>query len=130
VALGRIGASIDALPVILPVDFSLSDECVLIWTVPGTKLDTATMGNVVAFQADSYDPTGDSGWSVLLQGVATAVADGQLRAHSVPIRNWTGNGADHRLIQIRATRISGRRFHGPGGEGSITSPSGGPTTPL
>jgi len=129
VELGRIGASIDALPVILPVHFSLFGETVLFRTVPGTKLDTATLGSVVAFQADSYEPTGDTGWSVLLQGVATAVADRQLRIDSPPIKRWAGNEADHRLIQIPATRISGRRFQGPGGEGA-TAPTGAPPTPL
>lgn len=63
---GRIGASIDALPVILPVHFGLFEESVLFRTIPGTKLDAATLGAVVAFQADGRELRDGTYWSVLL----------------------------------------------------------------
>src|SRR5664280_868493 len=55
-AIGRVGVSIDALPVILPVHFALFGDSVLFRTVPGTKFDAAAVGAVLAFQADSYEP--------------------------------------------------------------------------
>src|SRR5208283_4269220 len=82
VSLGRIGASIDALPVILPVHFALFGESVLLHTIPGTKLDAATLGAVVAFQADAHEPVRGSWWSVLLQGIASAVSDEWDDAHA------------------------------------------------
>ncbi len=114
VSVGRIGVSIDALPAILPVHFSLFDGTVLIWTVPGTKLDRATVGHVVAFQADGYDPHVDTGWSVLLQGVATAVSDEKVAAGSVPIGSWAGGESAARLVQIRATKVTGHWLLDPG----------------
>ena len=60
---------------LLPVHFALFGDSVLFRTVPGTKLDAATIGAVVAFQADAYDLVDGTGWSVLLQGIATAVRD-------------------------------------------------------
>jgi nitroimidazol reductase NimA-like FMN-containing flavoprotein (pyridoxamine 5'-phosphate oxidase superfamily) len=114
VPVGRIGVSIDALPAVLPVHFSLFDETVLLRTVPGTKLDTATIGHVVAFQADGYEPLADTGWSVLLQGLARAVSGQQARANSVPIRSWD-SGSAVRLVQIQATVLSGRRLLGADG---------------
>src|SRR5579864_9394187 len=69
VPVGRVGVTIDALPAVLPVNFVVSDGAVLFRTVPGTKLDTATAGAVVAFEADGYDPPSDA-WSVLVRGVA------------------------------------------------------------
>ncbi len=111
VSVGRIGASIDALPVILPVHFALSGESVLFRTIPGTKLDAATIGAVVAFQADAHE-VGDRSWSVLLQGVAAAVSDedGHARAQAIHIGPWAGGQVDLRLVRIVATNVSGRRF--------------------
>jgi uncharacterized protein len=110
-SVGRIGASIDALPVILPVYFALVDDSVLVRTVPGTKLDAATIGAVVAFQADAWEPSDETYWSVLLQGMASEVND---RSGSRPdvstIRSWAGLGAVHRLVRIDGTNASGRRF--------------------
>ena len=116
-SLGRIGVSIDALPVILPVHFSLRGETVLFPIDPGTKLEAATIGNVIAFQTDDYEPLGDTGWSVLLQGIASAVTAEQVQIHSAPIGLWPGGETDRRLVQVQAIRLGGRRFRGLGGAG-------------
>jgi uncharacterized protein len=112
VSVGRIGASIDALPVILPVYFTPFGESVLFRTTIGTKLDAATVGAVVAFQAEGDEPVDGTSWSVLLQGVASAVSDedGQARAQSIPVGPWAGEKMDRRLVRIEATNVSGRRF--------------------
>ena len=113
VSIGRIGASIDALPVILPVHFALFlENSVLFRTIPGTKLDAATVGAVVAFQADAQDPFGGTHWSVLLQGIASSVTDQsvELEARSIPIKPWTAVHREQRLGRIEATNLSGRRF--------------------
>ncbi len=73
--MGRIGLSIDALPVVLPVYFALFDDCVLFRTVAGTKLDAAIIGAVVAFQADGSEPDDGTYWSALVQGVAVEARD-------------------------------------------------------
>jgi len=111
-SIGRIGACIGALPVILPVHFAIHGESVLFRTIPGTKLDAATIGAVVAFQADAYEPLGGTGWSVLLQGVASAVSDeeGNTLARSVPIRSWVGMESKNRLVRIGVANVSGRQF--------------------
>ena len=112
VSVGRIGVSIDALPVILPVHFTLFGESVLFRTILGTKLDAATIGAVVAFEAEGDEPVDGTSWSVLLQGVASAVSsdDGHARAKSIPIGPWAGGKMDLRLLRIEATNVSGRRF--------------------
>jgi hypothetical protein len=46
--LGRIGITVRALPVILPVNFSLIGEQIICRTGPGTKLDAATRHAIVA----------------------------------------------------------------------------------
>jgi uncharacterized protein len=112
VHLGRIGASIDALPVILPVHFTVDGESVVFRSTAGTKLDAATFGTVVAFQADWYESQGASGWSVMLQGVAATVAHAgpHLRAASALIRPWVQTDGGHRLVRVEATNLTGRRF--------------------
>ena len=75
VPVGRVGLSIDALPVVLPVNFAVIDGNIVFRTVAGTKFDAATTGAVLAFEADRYAPSDPSGWSVLVQGVAVPVTD-------------------------------------------------------
>ena len=60
---GRVGLSVDALPVVLPVNFAVSDQDIVFRTVEGTKFHAAAAGAVVAFEADAYEPSGRSGWS-------------------------------------------------------------------
>ena len=72
---GRVGVSLAALPAILPVNFVLFDDAVAFWTVPGTKLDAALSGAVVAFQADAYAPDGSAGQHLQFVGQAAEMTD-------------------------------------------------------
>jgi nitroimidazol reductase NimA-like FMN-containing flavoprotein (pyridoxamine 5'-phosphate oxidase superfamily) len=67
---GRIGVSVQALPVILPVNYVMHEGDVVFRTSSGTKLAAATAGAVVAFEVDHHDAHGTRGWSVLLQGTS------------------------------------------------------------
>src|SRR5213079_2103949 len=73
--IGRIALSIGALPVVLPVNFCMLDDDLVIRTGPGSKLDAATNHAVVAFEVDSFSLFDHSGWSVLVQGVAAEIVD-------------------------------------------------------
>lgn len=111
--MGRIGVSIGALPVILPVNFAVVGDRIVIRTVPGTKLDAATIHAVVAFEVDDYAPDGSSGWSVMVQGICTEVVDpGELEALAAsPLRAWAfDGGVATRLVRIDLSFVSGRRF--------------------
>ena len=108
---GRIAVSMNALPVVLPVNYCLLDGDIVIRTGPGSKLDAATNHAVVAFEVDSFSPFDHTGWSVLVQGVAREIveADALARAERLPLRAWAGTGLD-RLVRIRAQLVSGRRL--------------------
>ena len=113
VPVGRIGVSIAALPVILPVNFALVGTSIVIRTVPGTKLDAATRHAVVAFEVDSYVPDGSTGWSVLVQGYCREVTDRDERAAlaaSAPSAWAFGEGIADRFVLIDTSFVSGRRF--------------------
>ena len=109
---GRVGTSVSALPVILPVNYVVFDRGVLFRTAAGTKLDAAVRGIVVAFEADAYDPDGGAGWSVLLIGKASEITDPvELeRAKAVAMSPWPGAEGELHYLHITAERISGRQF--------------------
>ncbi len=115
VQVGRVGLSIQALPVVLPVNFSLIDNDVVFRTVEGTSFYTAANGAVVAFEADGYERDGADGWSVLVQGVARVVEDpSELdRVAGLTLEPWALDGSADRFVRIVSSRISGRRFQRP-----------------
>jgi nitroimidazol reductase NimA-like FMN-containing flavoprotein (pyridoxamine 5'-phosphate oxidase superfamily) len=109
---GRVGITVRALPVILPVNFALLDASVIFRTVAGTKLSAATANNVVAFEVDSYEEGGSSGWSVLVQGMATEVEDAVAKASALAALSapWGVGEAADRVVRIDIQMISGRQF--------------------
>jgi len=113
-SVGRIGITVQALPVVLPVNFGLLGESVVFRTIPGTKLDAATNKAVVAFEVDSYEPDGRSGWSVLVIGRATRmVADEVGEAETLAIGAWPLDGQASHFVRIEGSQITGRQFCRP-----------------
>lgn len=128
VPIGRIAVTVDALPVVLPVNFAVADGCIFISTAPGTKLQAATRRSVVAFEVDAIDPLYHAGWSVLVTGTAQEVADPEEidRAHRLPLRAWgLGEDADTHYVKIEPTLVSGRRLPSPAFAEPATIGSGG-----
>ena len=110
VPLGRIVFTDQALPAVLPVNFSVWDGSLLIRTGAGGKLAAATRNAVVAFEGDDIDPDTGKGWSVVVVGRSSVVehpAEMAEAGHLAP-RSWVG-GREH-LIRIVIGTISGRRI--------------------
>lgn len=124
VSLGRIAVSIDALPVILPVRFVLSNDSVIFPTVAGSKFDAATAGTVIAFQADEQDPFSGNYWSVLLQGIASSAGDspGDVLNGAFPLESRPDLQRKLNMVRIESTIVSGRRFRVAGEGPSIEPP--------
>jgi uncharacterized protein len=112
VPVGRVGLSLQALPVVLPVNFALLDGEVVFRTVAGTKFHAAVGGTVLAFEVDGYESDGRSGWSVLVQGVSQVVTDPTelQRARQLTVDPWAVDGAADRIVRITVSVVSGRRF--------------------
>jgi hypothetical protein len=112
--LGRIGVSIDALPVILPMHFTLVDDSVLFRTTLGTRLDSAASSAVVAFQVDAYDSTEPGWWSVLLQGIASPVSEGEteMGPGARSASDWSSAGKVSHLLRVHSQTMTGRLFRG------------------
>jgi hypothetical protein len=111
--LGRVGITIGALPVIIPMGFQLTGDQVVLRVGVGTKVDAALHNAVVAFEADEVEPLGGGGWSVSLTGFAREVTDpaelGQMRRARIP--RWVECGPD-RYVAVSTDLISGRRIPG------------------
>ena len=113
VSIGRVGLSIRAMPVVLPVNFALLPDAIVVCTSPGSKLEAACNHAIVAFQADGVDLDERTGWSVLVQGRAAVIpppaslmADPRLGA----LAPW-GNPQADSFVRIGMEIISGRRVH-------------------
>lgn len=109
-AIGRVGVTWDVLPVVLPVNYVLDGDTVVLRTAPGTKLCAALSHTVVAFEIDGFDPVDHTGWSVLVRGPALEVTDeAELeRLRRLPLRPWANDDADH-FVTIEIELLSGRR---------------------
>ncbi len=114
VTIGRVGVSIAALPVILPVNFAVVDGDIIIRTPAATKLGEAAINVVVAFEADGFDPVWHRGWSVLVQGVAEQVTDPAAleRLRCLHLSPW-GDVEGH-FVRIGTQILSGHRLDAVG----------------
>ena len=110
--LGRVGINVEALPVILPVDFALLDNDIVVRTVPGTKLNAALAGAVVAFQTDFSDTSTGNAWSVLVRGMAHELTnqDDLVEAHQLGLRSWSDDSSNDRFVRIESRIVTGRRL--------------------
>ncbi len=113
VPVARIGLSLRALPVVLPVNFVVDAEQdqVIIRTAAGSKLDAALLHSVVALEADHIDPMSHAGWSVLVQGTSRVLLlPGEIeRARGLNVRPWANEEARDRFVAISMDVVSGRR---------------------
>lgn len=109
--IGRIGVTSGALPVVLPVNYVLAGEWIIVRTGRGTKLEAATSRAVVAFEVDEVDALAETGWSVLVTGMAEEVTEPEdvERLRRLPLRRWAPGEAE-RFIRISTEIVNGRRI--------------------
>ena len=114
VPVGRIVHTRQALPAVLPVNFSLdSDGAVLLCTSAASELARAVDGTVVAFEADEVDAVTHSGWSVVVTGAATVVRDPDEleRLTRTGPRSWAPS-PEEVFVRIEPELITGRELVG------------------
>jgi hypothetical protein len=71
--IARLGFTEGALPVVLPVHFTVRDGEVVISSLAGSKVTSAARGDVVVVEADDYDPVTRQGWTVNAIGPARLI---------------------------------------------------------
>ncbi len=83
VPVGRVVFSMRALPAIRPVNHLVDGNTVVIRSNLGGALASATTqggGVVVAYEADTFDLDGHTGWTVVVTGAARLVIDAERQA--------------------------------------------------
>jgi len=109
--IGRVGFSLDGVPIILPVNYGMVDGDVVVRTGEGVKLLSAIDRSIVAFEVDAVDLEEMLAWSVLVRGLCTEMADpddveAARRATPAPLVSDPGD----RYLRIRTGVLTGRRF--------------------
>ena len=114
VPVGRVSFFADGEIVVLPVNFVMDRQAPVFRTARGSKLSAAQGQDVVAFEADEYDPRTRSGWSVLVNGRAYAVyEDDEIgRLGQLGVSPWVSAEDRSFWIRIRPNSISGRQTPG------------------
>jgi nitroimidazol reductase NimA-like FMN-containing flavoprotein (pyridoxamine 5'-phosphate oxidase superfamily) len=90
---------------IFPVNYTLSGTRVLFWTDAGSKLSAST-GREVVFEIDSVDHSAETGWSVIMRGVAQ-----QWDPRHFPVKpsSWVPSVKPF-LVAIEPVEVTGRRL--------------------
>jgi uncharacterized protein len=111
--LGRIGLVGGPFPVILPVNYSLDGDSIVIRT-DSPKITAAGDHTRVAFEVDDVDERTRSGWSVLVQALAEEIT-GSLRdelverLHTAEVTPWAPGEHGH-WIRLVPKVVTGRRI--------------------
>ncbi len=109
--LGRVGVSWRALPMILPVHFTMDADRIIVATWDGSILSKTTRGTVVAFEAEGPNGCAEPVWSVLVNGIADHCA---MHHPGVPSPRWAVV-EPCRLVSITVDHVTSRREAPPDG---------------
>jgi nitroimidazol reductase NimA-like FMN-containing flavoprotein (pyridoxamine 5'-phosphate oxidase superfamily) len=109
---GRVAFVSDRFPVVVPVNYALAGETIVVRTGPGL-LSEGVPGQPVAFEVDGFERWNRSGWSVLVQGlggnITEAVDDESVELRDSDIDTWVP-GDKTVSLTIEIARLSGRRI--------------------
>ena len=110
---GRVAIVVDAVPVVVPVNYVVSGSSVVFRVAPGSLLDPTEAGRPAAFEVDATRPEYHAGWSVLLRGCAEQVGEPSEAAACarLPLRPWVAH-TDSVCVRI-VGEVTGRRIPSP-----------------
>jgi nitroimidazol reductase NimA-like FMN-containing flavoprotein (pyridoxamine 5'-phosphate oxidase superfamily) len=112
--LGRLAVNAPgSAPVIRPVNyvFDASSNSVVFRSAGDSKFSRIVLAGQAAFEIDGVEPPGDTGWSVIVIGVAEEVerAPDVQHLEQMGLRPLAPGSKPH-WIRIRANVVSGRRI--------------------
>jgi nitroimidazol reductase NimA-like FMN-containing flavoprotein (pyridoxamine 5'-phosphate oxidase superfamily) len=108
---GRIAFGTLTGPVVVPVNFAVLDDTIVIRTAEGTIID-GHADEQVALEVDHIDEALCQGWSVLVRGPAHRVAHpAELRRLQEDAAVWPWAGGEREVyVRILPNQITGRRI--------------------
>ena len=109
---GRLAVAIAGHPDVFPVNHVVDGSSLVFRTAEGTKLAASVLGTAVAYEADGWSVADGEVWSVVLKGTAVEIEDMCELLDALDLALFPWNAAvKHRVVRIRPTEITGRRFH-------------------
>ena len=87
--IGRVAVSAGALPLVLPVQYALHDDHLLLRTPGHHEVGDGIDGQVVGFEADRIDLDHGVGWCVSVTGTVHVVHDREVEQ---PVHRWFSDG--------------------------------------
>lgn len=109
---GRVALCTPHGPQVFPVNYTLHDGGILFRTAPQTEMARHLNDARVAFQVDDIDDFLQCGWSVLLVGHASHIADPDDLPEARGVRPEPWASGDRTLfIRLDPDEITGRRVH-------------------
>ena len=104
--------AVGVLPSIVPVNYLLDNDRIVIRTDAGSKLAAALRGAPVAFEVDGVDQDHQVGWSVVVRGHGEEITDEDKLAElrQTPLLAWHPR-ANPRYIRINPSQVIGRRIY-------------------
>jgi nitroimidazol reductase NimA-like FMN-containing flavoprotein (pyridoxamine 5'-phosphate oxidase superfamily) len=107
---GRVALSTPSGPHIVPVNYTVVGDAIVVRTSPYSLLGTYGRDTTFAFEIDEFDRPLARGWSVQARGRSEAVTDraelAQIREVAEP-QPWAG-GARSLYLRMRWNELSGR----------------------
>jgi nitroimidazol reductase NimA-like FMN-containing flavoprotein (pyridoxamine 5'-phosphate oxidase superfamily) len=112
--LGRLAVNVEGWPpVIRPVNclFDQSSQSVVFRSARGSKFTALVLSAQAAFEIDGIGPDGETGWSVIVLGVAEEITQASEvhRLEQLGLRPLAPGDKPH-WLRIRSTVVSGRRI--------------------
>lgn len=106
--LGRLAFHLADEVHLVPVNYAVDEDTLLIRTAEGSKLLGVVMNPDVAFEIDDYDE--GTAISVVVRGRAEVLDEHEEhRAEELPLRPWVSS-LKYNVVEITPTRVTGRRF--------------------
>lgn len=110
--LGRMGVSSPAGPHIIPVNYAVVDDTIVVSTDPDSILGTWSQHAPLVFEVDHIDHEWQWGWSISARGVGRWVTNEAEIEHIRevwPPRPWAA-GDRSRFVSLAWTEITGRKL--------------------
>ena len=106
---GRIGVLEGGEPLVLPVNYAVDGDDIVIRSNEGSKVNAAR-GGPACFEIDGVDPDRRTGWSVVVRGRLEVVTDlDAVRRDRISDLADPWIGSRSHLLRLRSEIISGRR---------------------
>jgi nitroimidazol reductase NimA-like FMN-containing flavoprotein (pyridoxamine 5'-phosphate oxidase superfamily) len=107
--IGRLAWCDEGRILVLPVNFVLDGDDVIIRSAAGAKLAAARRGRQFAFEVDDVEPALHTGWSVVLTGPGQLVTEeAEARRLAEMVHPWS-RAERPNVVRITADQVTGRR---------------------